>query len=73
MRVLYETDDARHRSRSAPRVIALIGLTVACTPAKQIARKRRFLVHPAYSPVRPDTTSHRDTDMAKEDFRFKIV
>ncbi|KAM0733383.1 hypothetical protein ACS0PU_012932 [Formica fusca] len=36
-----------------PRVIALIGLTVARTPGKQIARKRRFVVHPVYSSVQP--------------------
>lgn len=52
MRVLYETNDVRHRSRSAPRMIALIGLTVARTPAKQIARERRFVVYPVYSRVR---------------------
>lgn len=70
MQVLYEMDDARHRSRSASRVIALIGLTVACTPTKQIARKRHFLVHPIvlYVPTR----RHRDTDMAKEDFRLEF-
>lgn len=40
-------------------VIALIGLTVARTPAKQIVRERRFVVHPVHSRVCPDTTSPR--------------
>lgn len=41
------------------RVIALIGLTVALTPPKQIVRERRFVVHPVHSRVCPDTTSPR--------------
>lgn len=59
--------------RSASRVIALIGLTAARTPAKQIVRERCFVVHHIHSHPYVGVATRRQRDTGRRGFPIESL